>query len=49
MSDKKEQKPWEAPKMVYVGQVSEVLQGGGGKLSNVPTDPGEPQKTPPQA
>jgi hypothetical protein len=49
MSQKKEEKRWEAPKMVYVGQVSEVLQGGTGKLSAVPTDPGEPQKTPPSA
>jgi hypothetical protein len=49
MSDKKEQKLWEVPKMVYVGQVSDVLQGGGGKISAVPTDPGEPQKTPPTA
>jgi len=49
MGEKKGEKKWEAPKMVYVGQVSEVLQGGGGKLSSVPTDPGEPNKTPPVA
>jgi len=49
MSDRKDEKKWEAPKIVYVGQVSDVLQNGGGKLSSVPTDPGEPNKTPPQA
>ena len=47
MKEDKGQKTWEEPKVVYVGQVSEVLQGGGGKLSNSPSDPGEPNKTPP--
>ena len=49
MKESKETKKWEAPQMIYVGQVSEVLQGGGGKFSTVPTDPGEARKTPPSA
>jgi hypothetical protein len=47
MEEKDQKKKWEAPKVQYVGQVSEVLKGGGGKLSNAPADPGEPLKTPP--
>jgi len=49
LNDKKEEKKWESPKMTYVGQVSEELQGGGGKISALPTDPGEARKTPPTA
>ncbi len=49
MKEEKKGKTWEAPRMIYVGQVSEVIQGGGGKLSGPPTDPGEPNKTPPSA
>jgi hypothetical protein len=49
MKEKQEQKKWESPKIVYVGQIAEVLKGGGGKLSSVPSDPGEPNKTPPEA
>ena len=49
MKEEKGQKKWDAPRIVYVGQVSEVIQGGTGKLSGPPTDPGEPQKTPPSA
>lgn len=49
MKEEKNQKQWEAPKMNYVGKVSEVLQQGGGKLSNASADPGEPLKTPPSA
>ena len=48
MHEKKDNEKWETPKMEYVGQVSEVLQSGGGKLSATPTDPGEPNKTPPE-
>ena len=47
MKEEKDQKKWEEPRMIYVGQVSEVIQQGGGKLSGPPTDPGEPNKTPP--
>ncbi len=47
MNEEKKEGKWEKPEMRYVGQVSEVLQGGEGKLSSSPSDPGEPQKTPP--
>jgi len=47
MKEEKDKKQWETPKVVYVGQVSEVIQSGGGKLSTAPADPGEPNKTPP--
>ncbi len=36
---------WESMELKYVGHVSEVLQGGGGKLSLVCSDTGdEPRK-----
>jgi len=41
-------KPWEAPRLVYVGNVAEILQTGTGKLSTSPADPGEPRKPPGQ-
>jgi hypothetical protein len=40
-------KPWEAPKLSYIGDVEEVVQGGTGKLTTTPSDPGEAKKTPP--
>ena len=40
-------KPWEPPKLSYIGDVEEVVQGGGGKLTTTPSDPGEAKKTPP--
>lgn len=40
-------KPWEAPKLTYMGDVEEVVQGGTGKLTTTPSDPGESKKTPP--
>ncbi len=35
---------WEPMVLSYVGHVGEVLQVGGGKLSAVCGDPGEPRK-----
>jgi len=35
---------WERPTLGYVGNVGQVLQGGGGKLTPSPNDPGEPRK-----
>jgi len=32
---------WTKPQLKYVGNVSEILQGGGGKLSITGGDPGE--------
>ena len=40
-------KPWESPKLSYIGDVEEVVQGGTGKLTSSPADPGETKKTPP--
>ncbi len=37
-------KPWEPPTLIYVGNVGDVLQRGGGKLSATGGDPGEPRK-----
>jgi len=35
---------WEPMKLTYLGHVGEVLQGGGGKLTPAPADPGEARK-----
>ncbi len=35
---------WERPTLTYVGNVGVVLQGGGGKLTPSPNDPGEINK-----
>jgi hypothetical protein len=35
---------WEAPKLLYVGNVAEAIKGGGGKLSPAGGDPGEGRK-----
>jgi hypothetical protein len=40
-------KEWEPMKLTYVGDISKVVLGGGGKLSLTIGDPGEPQKCPP--
>jgi len=37
-------KPWETMKLSYQGQVAEIIQQGGGKLSAVGGDPGESRK-----
>jgi hypothetical protein len=34
-------KPWTTPRLAFVGRVADILQGGGGKLSIVGSDPGE--------
>jgi len=39
-------KPWEAPRLAYVGDVAEILQTGTGKVSTSVGDPGEPRKPP---
>jgi hypothetical protein len=38
--------PWEPPTLKAVGSIAEVLQGGGGKNSPSPGDPGESRKPP---
>jgi hypothetical protein len=37
-------KAWTKPELKYVGHVGDVLQGGGGKLTPSPADPGESRK-----
>jgi len=46
-SAKTEKKPWEKPKLSYVGEVEDVVQQGDGKLTQVAADPGEHKKTRP--
>jgi hypothetical protein len=38
---------WEPPRLSRVGHVAEILQLGGGKLSPLAVDSGEPRKTQP--
>jgi hypothetical protein len=38
---------WETPKIAHVGDVADIVQGGSGKSSVSPTDPGEPNKVKP--
>ena len=35
---------WVRPRLKYVGNIGEVLQGGGGKLSLTANDPGDSRK-----
>lgn len=44
--DRPVRQPWERPEARLVGRVSEVLGGGGGKVSILTGDPGEPRKVP---
>src|SRR5262249_43590837 len=39
-----ERRTWTRPQLRYVGDVADVLQGGGGKLTASSADPGEPRK-----
>jgi hypothetical protein len=38
---------WVSPTVTYVGHVGDIVQGGGGKSSTTPTDPGEANKVKP--
>lgn len=38
---------WVSPSVTYVGHVGDIVQGGGGKSSTTPSDPGEPMKVKP--
>ena len=38
---------WEPMRLTYVANVSEIVLGGGGKVSLPPGDPGEPSSGPP--
>jgi len=37
-------KPWQRMKLTYTGEAKDVVQGGGGKISTSPADPGEARK-----
>jgi hypothetical protein len=39
--------PWETMKLSYIGHVSKLVQGGGGKIPSIVADPGEARKTVP--
>lgn len=39
---------WEKPELTFEGTIDEVVLVGGGKLSAVGGDPGEPRKPPGQ-
>ena len=39
-----EKKTWESPKLVLLGTITDVVRGGGGKLSVTGGDPGEMRK-----
>ena len=47
-SDSQTRAAWEPMKLTYVGDAGDVLEGGGGKKSPTPFDPGEIFKPPGQ-
>ncbi len=44
-----DRKRWASPKLTLLGHVGGIVQGGSGKLTTSPADPGETRKTPPTA
>jgi hypothetical protein len=44
--DMKSQVRWEPMRVVYLGNVADIVQQGGGKLTATMGDPGEPRKVP---
>ena len=40
----RDRRPWQVPAVKAVGTIGEILQGGGGKASVTPADPGETRK-----
>ena len=42
-----QKQPWERMQVTVIGHVSQVLRGGGGKISIPAGDSGEPFKKPP--
>ena len=43
---KDEKQVWETPTLTFIGDVTEVVLQGGGKLSIASNDPGEPLRKP---
>jgi hypothetical protein len=39
-----EKQSWQPMELQYIGNVGDVLKGGGGKLSPSPADPGDSRK-----
>jgi len=46
LQSKDQKQPWEPMELRSVGQVSEVVEGGGGKLSPTTGDSGDNRKPP---
>jgi len=44
--EKESRRGWKRPALKAVGKVGDVVKGGGGKLTVLTGDPGEPQKVP---
>jgi hypothetical protein len=42
-----DRKRWRSPKLTFLGHVGGIVQGGSGKLTTTPADPGESRKTKP--
>lgn len=42
----KSQRRWEPMRVKYLGNVAEIVQQGGGKITITIGDPGEPRKVP---
>jgi hypothetical protein len=43
----KDRLPWESMRVTYLGNVAEIVRQGGGKITTITGDPGEPRKVPP--
>ncbi len=43
----RDRRAWASPKLTFLGHVGGIVQGGGGKLTTMPADPGESKKTKP--
>jgi hypothetical protein len=49
MDEATKRQPWEPMRLTEMGHVGEIVQGGGGKLTPSPNDPGDSRKPPGQA
>ena len=46
VGENQNRRQWKRPTLKTVGKVGDVVKGGGGKLTVLTGDPGEPQKVP---
>ena len=44
MTTDETRRPWEAPVLIFEGNLHEIVLGGVGKATPSPKDPGEPNK-----